>query len=500
MQFDAVVVGAGNGGLTAALSLARNGLQTLLVEKHNIPGGCATSFLRGRFEFEVALHQLSGLGRAENPGPLRTFLQGLGVLDKVEWVEMENLYRVVVPGQLDVTLKADREEMVNALVARFPKEEQGIRGFVDLLYNFFYQVIQAFFLRDKEASKEKYPLVAKYALKTTEEVFNQYFKDPALKLALGVYWPYMGLPPSRLSFIDFASLLFSYLEWKPYHIKGGSQALSNAILEMFLQAGGKVLFNTKVSEILVKEGRVIGVRLEDDRVVRTDYVVSNASTVSTYTELIDPSCVPREQIEILGGSNIGPSAFTMFLGMDKTPEELGINEATIFVCPHLDMDLMWSSMKQVETDEDGIIISTYNVSDPDASPPGTSQIAIASLKYGEAWLSVPPEQYYDTKYRCAQAILDRVEKIFPGFINHIEEMEIATPLTHFRYLGTPGGAIYGFDQYVKDSNMFVPPVSPIKGLYFAGAWAGSGGFQPTLMSGGTAAKAVLRQRKEEKGV
>ena len=80
-DYDAVVVGAGNGGLTCAVSLAQMGLDTLLLERHNIPGGCATSFRRGRFEFEVALHQLSGMGTEEKPGPLRRLLGSLGVMD-----------------------------------------------------------------------------------------------------------------------------------------------------------------------------------------------------------------------------------------------------------------------------------------------------------------------------------------------------------------------------------------------------------------------------------
>ena len=80
-DYDVVVIGAGNGGLTAAAGLAKNGHKTLLLERHNVPGGCATSFIRGRFEFEVALHQLSGLGLPEFPGPLRSVLGDLGVVD-----------------------------------------------------------------------------------------------------------------------------------------------------------------------------------------------------------------------------------------------------------------------------------------------------------------------------------------------------------------------------------------------------------------------------------
>ena len=84
--YDAVVIGAGNGGLTGALTLAKAGRKVLLLERHNVPGGCATSFVRGRFEFEVALHQLSGMGSAERPGPLRAILNeanGPGTADAV---------------------------------------------------------------------------------------------------------------------------------------------------------------------------------------------------------------------------------------------------------------------------------------------------------------------------------------------------------------------------------------------------------------------------------
>jgi phytoene dehydrogenase-like protein len=135
-DYDAIVIGAGNGGLTAAASLAKEGHKVLLLEKHNIPGGCATSFIRGRFEFEVALHQLSGLGLPEFPGPLRGVLKRLGVIDKIEFVQQKNLYRIVVPGQMDITLKAERAAIEETLFERFPAEKEGIKKFFDLVYAF----------------------------------------------------------------------------------------------------------------------------------------------------------------------------------------------------------------------------------------------------------------------------------------------------------------------------------------------------------------------------
>ena len=82
-NYDAVVIGAGNGGLVSALSLSKQGLNVLLLEKHNVPGGCATSFTRGRFEFEVSLHQVNGIGSVEQPGPLRMLFDELGVMNDV---------------------------------------------------------------------------------------------------------------------------------------------------------------------------------------------------------------------------------------------------------------------------------------------------------------------------------------------------------------------------------------------------------------------------------
>ena len=79
---------------------------------------------------------------------------------------------------------------------------------------------------------------------------------------------------------------------------------------------------------------------------------------------------------------------------------------------------------------------------------------------------------------------------------HLEEIEAATPMTHMRYIGHPNGAIYGFEQYMKDTMFFQPGrKSPIKGLYFASGWTGDCGFQSTLEAGKSAAGSILREFK-----
>ncbi|MGE5450007.1 MAG: phytoene desaturase family protein, partial [Methanomassiliicoccales archaeon] len=393
-NYDVVVVGAGNGGLTAAVSLAKKGLKTLLLERHNVPGGCATSFTRGRFEFEVALHQLSGMGSKEMPGPLRMFLSGLEVLDDLEWVEMKNLYRIIGPQQLDLTLGANREAMIETLQQKFPAESQGISDFFALLYNFFLEVINGFFMKDPEMAPAKYPLYFEYALKNTEDVVSQFISDPLLKSAIYPYWSYMAVPPSALAFSDYAALMFSYLEFKPYHLKGGSQALSNALINKFLGWGGEVRFNCGAKKILVENGQVTGVITDNDETIITNFVVSNASTLAVYTEMIDRDQVPDEQFKVLGGSNVGVSSFTIYVGLDCEPQTVGINETTNFIFPSTDMDHLLSRAKVLDASADGILLTCYNLSDPEASPPGTSQIAIVDVKYFDAWKDVAPSDYY----------------------------------------------------------------------------------------------------------
>ncbi len=91
-------------------------------------------------------------------------------------------------------------------------------------------------------------------------------------------------------------------------------------------------------------------------------------------------------------------------------------------------------------------------------------------------------------------MLQRIEEIYPGARNHIEEIEVGTPLTHMRYLGHPLGAIYGYEMLTKDALFFQPSrYSPFEGLFFAGGWAGTADLSPTLRSGISAAKSILRR-------
>jgi prolycopene isomerase len=157
-------------------------------------------------------------------------------------------------------------------------------------------------------------------------------------------------------------------------------------------------------------------------------------------------------------------------------------------------DSLLNRMNRLDITDELMVLSCYDVTDPEFSPAGTCQANVVTLKYGEPWLRIPSRQYHDVKFRCAEAMLKRIYEIYPEAKNHIEEVEVGTPLTHMRYLSHPLGAIYGYEKLTKDSLFFQPGrCSPINGLSFAGGWAGDNGFEPTLRSGISAAKSIIRR-------
>ena len=500
-HYDAIVIGAGNAGLTAATALQRGGSKTLLLERHNIPGGCATSFVRGDYEFEVALHQLSGLGTEDRPFVMRKIFKDLGVMDKVEFVQESELYRIVVPGEIDTTLPASWTGLRKKLQEDFPAESDQLVAFMTLCEKItlesFMMLPRARKMNDEKMMQSTCPNFIKYGLRSAKDVLDEFFNNEELKTILAAYWCYLGLPPSQIPFPDLAIMIYAYAAFKPWHIKGGSQAMSSALLESFMEAGGEVRFNCGAQKILTNGDRVRAVVTEDGEEIQCKHVVSNASSIITYNELLDHDHPPLQVSEDFKSRRMGTSAFVIYMGLDCTPQELGVTAASNFICLTQDEEKVHDVMQTMDDPIAGML-TCYNFDDPSFAPEGKSIVTLVCLQYGDVWQDIPEDKYAETKYAYAEKLLDLIEKSYPKIREHIEELEVATPLTMMRYLNTPDGAIYGFKQNPQDSELFRERIDAIEGLYMAGSWTSMGGFQPTYMAGESTARAVLKKLKDQK--
>ncbi|MCR5782438.1 MAG: NAD(P)-binding protein, partial [Clostridia bacterium] len=125
MKYGVIVIGAGNGGLAAAATCAKAGVRTLLLERHNIPGGSASSFRRGRFEFEPSLHELTGTGNPDDPSIVEQFFARIGA--QVDFVNEKSTFRLIVPARDDDPDSFISEDGVRVKVdARMPS---GVEAF-----------------------------------------------------------------------------------------------------------------------------------------------------------------------------------------------------------------------------------------------------------------------------------------------------------------------------------------------------------------------------------
>jgi prolycopene isomerase len=507
-KFDVVVVGAGLGGLASAAFLANKGYDVCLLERHNIPGGYATSFVRGRYEFETALHELSDLGSEEHPGMLRQFLEQVGVFDQLEFLQSTDIYRAVFP-DFDITMPMGFTEYRDTLCQAFPHETAGITRFLDRIYTVAKEIDAVSDLQSISLPRDLPKLVSaplkarnlpRYLFASWADVLHRDVYDKHARAVISQIWGYFGLPPRKVAFLYFAAALASYLRSGAMYVKGRSQALSNVLVEGFESNGGVVRFNCGASAIIVRDGHAIGVLTDDGDEIQADRIVSNADPVTTVRDLIGLEHVPAEYIKKLRSNPVAASSFNVYLGLAAPLSTFGINDHEIFINRDTDFDDHHARMKRIDT-PGGMAATCYNVIYPDISPEGTSVITLTTLAYGQPWLELPPHEYADRKTQVAESMLDMAQIVFPGLRDVIEVAEVSTPLTNMRYAGTLGGSIYGFEQTpFNHSVLRLPPQGPIPHLYQVGAWVQpGGGFAPAVLSGQMAGEAIHRSFSRSRG-
>ena len=238
-----------------------------------------------------------------------------------------------------------------------------------------------------------------------------------------------------------------------------------------------------------------GVRAEDGTEYACPVVVSNANPATTCLDLVGRENVPDWYLRRLGAWSGGASTFNVYLGLDATCEELGLTHHENFVNDSYDLDGQFEKMLQgFKYDPDGAAVTAYNVADPGFSPPGTSSVVVTLIAYSEPWLKLAPAEYEQAKREMADKCVSLAERIAPDIRRHIEEVEVATPLTNMRFTRNLGGSIIGFDQTFQGSGLTrMPPRSPLEGLYFSGAWVNiGGGYEPSMYSGYLTSVEVLK--------
>lgn len=505
-NYDAVVIGAGNGGLAATIRLLQGGARVLLVEKHNLPGGFATSFKRGRFEFEASLHELNDFGTKENAGDVRDLFDQLGVTDKIEWLQIPDAYRVI-----------SREEKIDALmpfgieafIAQMEKYVPGSRLSMGKFFSLAETIrsAQAYTSSvngkaDPKIMLSRYGNFVRCGSYSVNEVLKSLKMPKRARDILNAYWCYLGAHCDDLSFTHYASMVIRYITRGAAMPKSRSHEISLAFVERIRELGGDILFNTEAVKILTdaEDGGVGGVILDDGTEIKTRHVIANCAPHLVYGKMMDR--VPPEVVKATNARKFAGRGYSLFLGLDKSPDELGIENHNYFLYDTMDSVKQYDLMKSIRTNDVQATVC-LNRAYPECSPEGTTMMYFTTLYMEDDWANVKPEDYFKTKEFTAERMIRRFEEdLNTNLRDHIEEISIATPMTYARYCGHPQGTIYGYESQYWDGLtprlQMMDEDHRIRGLRFAGGYSMRlSGYSSAYFSGDISGRQTVGDIKRE---
>jgi len=479
MKYDVIIIGAGLGGLTSGAKLARGGKKVLLLEQHDRPGGCATTFSRKGFTMEVGLHEMDGL----HSGDMKSrIFRDLGVLEEVEFLKVPEFYRFV-NGRQDVVVSHDPEGVTELLISLFPDEKEGIMAY-------FYQLMNIRKIIKESTDQPE---------KTIGEFLDGIIKSDDLKLILLGNLGYFHDDPYSLSLSYYSMAQSSYYQGGGNFIKGGSQVLSDYLAGAIKAAGGEVRLNHLVKEILVEDDRIVGLSVQKQRnstqyQVMADRIVANSSIPGVADKLL-PSQYGSPLRKQMQGLEPGASLLTVYFGFRVPLKEIGHKYYSTFI-----FDPSVKSLEDVKENnhadfsERSFTFVDYSQVDSQLAPQGKSVGAVCCMDYPDQWENLSREEYKKKKKNAAEAFIARLDKLIPGFRSAIEYYEVGTAKTVGRYTLNPKGAVYGFAQTPERIKREI--TSPLENLHFASAWTKTGGgFSGAIFSGYLCAMDIIRKTR-----
>lgn len=482
MNYDAIVIGAGLGGLTAGAKLAKEGKKVLVIEQHDRPGGCATTFNRKDFTLEVGLHEMDGFDRTNLK--MKIFNE-LGVFDHVKFLKVPEFYHFI-NDRKEITIPHNSEEAILLLTKHFPKEETGIKAFFEKILN-----------------SRKKNIDSSHVEQNLGEFLDSIITNEDLKLVLLGNLGYFHDDPYSISLSYYSAAQGRYFRGGGHYIKGGSQKLSNYLAEFINNNNGEVILNHTVNNIITKENKAIGVRFKSNGKTDSETIESYAGLIIANTSIpsIAYDLLPKENsknlIKQIEGMAIGASLLTVYIGFNKPLKDLGSKHYSYFVYDSsvkTQADIKANNRDCFE--KRSFTFVDYSQVDSDLAPKGKSVGVVCCIDYISDWENLDKETYKAKKEKIAQIYINKLEKIIPDIKQHIEYYEVATPKTVRKYILTPEAAIYGFAQ--TPENIMKEKINSIDNLYFASAWTKiGGGFSGAIYSGYLCAYNILRSERSK---
>jgi prolycopene isomerase len=307
---------------------------------------------------------------------------------------------------------------------------------------------------------------------------------------------YTLAPITDMPALGLLAILGIGLRGKLYSPRGGSQVLADAFAEAARRNGAQIGYSLKVASILTEGRAVRGVSLKDGSELHAPVVVSAADAKQTFYGLLGRDRVPESYQKLLEAQPVSEPYGLISLLTTLEPAALGFDGTDVFVCPSTDVPNALES-KEPEDCLFLLVFPQYAEPNADATLRAVQIVVPAAYAWREHWETWPtPERgmkYRALKEEWSSKIIARAQEYVPRLSSHLAVVDVATPITFYRYTLNTEGAPVGW--HYKSRRRWKQRVPFMRGLYQAGHWVGPSGAVPVTRSGKWAAELVLRHSK-----
>jgi phytoene desaturase len=482
------VIGSGFGGLALAIRLQSAGMDTLILEQRDKPGGRAYVYQDQGFTFDAGPTVIT------DPTALEALfaLSGRRLEDYVKLLPVSPFYRLCWEDGYCFDYANDQAELDRQIGLKSPDDVAGYRKFLAyseaVLQEGYVKLGHVPFPDFRSMVRVAPQLIKLESYRSVYSIVSRFIKDPQLRQAFSFHSLLVGGNPFETSAI-YALIHALERQWGVFFPQGGTGALIEAMLTLFRELGGEVRLNAGVDEIVVDKGRVSAVRLQSGETIPCLLAASNADVVHTYDKLLRNNVLAQRKAASLRKKRFSMSLFVIYFGLKGERPDLAHH--TVVFGPRY-RELLKDIFHGAELADDfSLYLHAPTVTDPTLAPPGHSAYYVLApvphLGNADIDWNVEGPRYRDR-------ILAYLEKHqIPDLARDLVTCRIFTPFDFRDELNAHVGSAFSLEPVLWQSAYFRThnKDAQIDGLYFVGAGTHPGAGIPGVVGSAKATAGII---------